>query len=195
MGERISIRRRRPAAWVARQECQRITADAGRLPKPPYSYRHRYARANRRVLARLTFRNQYPKTPPVHPTVTAARRSRAAARLLERRVRAESTLPPEILLLGARQSHEVKCLALGHAERLVPHSPTSLRARYGPRPWIWVRSTPRIRCSASRAGKAKAFGCFVQCLGDGIGDAGGEQAASISLRAASICTSQAATLA
>ncbi len=41
----------------------------------------------------------------------------------------DSTLPPEILLLGARQSQEVKCLASGQAERSVPHSPTSLSAR------------------------------------------------------------------
>ena len=39
------------------------------------------------------------------------------------------TLPPDILLLGARQSQEVKCFALGHAERSSPHSDTSLSAR------------------------------------------------------------------
>jgi hypothetical protein len=33
------------------------------------------------------------------------------------RVRDDKTLPPEILLLGARQSHDVKCFALGHADR------------------------------------------------------------------------------
>jgi hypothetical protein len=38
-------------------------------------------------------------------------------------------LPPEILLAGARQSQDVKCFAVGHAERVVPHSPTSLSAR------------------------------------------------------------------
>jgi hypothetical protein len=65
----------------------------------------------------------------VRPTVVAASRSSAAARLPDRRVRADSTLPPEILLLGARQSHDVKCLALGHAERSVPHSLISLSAR------------------------------------------------------------------
>lgn len=51
--------------------------------------------------------------------MTAANRSRAAARLPDRRVRDDSTFPPEILLLGARQSHEVKCLALGHAVRSI----------------------------------------------------------------------------
>ncbi len=59
-----------------------------------------------------------------------------------RRVREDSTLPPEILLLGARHSQDVKCLALGQADRFVPHSPTSLSAKLGPRPWICVRSTP-----------------------------------------------------
>jgi hypothetical protein len=44
-------------------------------------------------------------------------------------VRDESTLPPEILLLGAKQSHEVKCFALGQAERSSPHSAMSLSAR------------------------------------------------------------------
>src|SRR3569833_3693665 len=86
-----------------------------------------------------------PSAVSVRPTATAASRSRAAARLFERRVLLESTLPPEILLLGARHSHEVKCLALGQAVRLVPPSATSLSARYGPRPWIRVRSTTRIR--------------------------------------------------
>jgi hypothetical protein len=38
-------------------------------------------------------------------------------------------LPPEILLLGDKQSQEVKCLALGHAERSGPHSATSFSAR------------------------------------------------------------------
>src|SRR3954469_14250389 len=42
------------------------------------------------------------------PTAAAASRSSAAARLPERRVRADSTLPPEILLWGARLSHDVK---------------------------------------------------------------------------------------
>ena len=43
-------------------------------------------------------------------------------------------LAPEILLAGARHSQEVKCLAFGQAERLVPHSPMSLSASEGPRP-------------------------------------------------------------
>jgi len=45
-----------------------------------------------------------PNAVSVRPTVTAASRKSAAARLPERRVRDESTLPPEILLLGARHN-------------------------------------------------------------------------------------------
>src|SRR4028119_389105 len=122
-------------------------------------------------------RGKAPSAVSVRPTATAASRSRAAARLFERRVLAESTLPPEILLLGARHSHEVKCLALGQAERLVPHSPTSLSARYGPRPWIRVRSTPRIRCKASRAGKASALAVCAWWRGAGSGAAGAGRSA------------------
>jgi hypothetical protein len=39
----------------------------------------------------------------VRPTATAASRSKAAARLPDRLVREDKTLPPEILLLGERQ--------------------------------------------------------------------------------------------
>ncbi len=70
----------------------------------------------------------------VRPIVTAASLRSAADRLPERRVRDESTLPPEILLLGARQSQEVKCSALGQAERSSPHSAINLSARYGSGP-------------------------------------------------------------
>lgn len=59
---------------------------------------------------------------------------RGAARLEDRRVRDESTLPAEILLPGARQSHDVKCLAEGHALRSAPHSPMSFNASEQPRP-------------------------------------------------------------
>ena len=47
------------------------------------------------------------------------------------RVLEESTLPPEILLPGARHSQDVKCLAVGHAFESVPHSPTSFNASDG----------------------------------------------------------------
>jgi len=66
----------------------------------------------------------------------------SSARLEDRRVREDSNLPPEILLPGARQSHDVKCFALFQARRSVPHSATSFRASDGPSPWICVRSVP-----------------------------------------------------
>jgi hypothetical protein len=47
----------------------------------------------------------------------AASRSSAAARAPERRVRDDSILPSEILLLGARPSQEVKCFALDQEAR------------------------------------------------------------------------------
>ena len=59
--------------------------------------------------------------------VVAARRSNAAARLEDRRVLEERTFPPEILFPGARQSHDVKCLALGQAFKSRPHSLTSFK--------------------------------------------------------------------
>jgi hypothetical protein len=64
----------------------------------------------------------------------AANRNNAAGRLEDLRVREESTLPPEILLPGARHSQHVKYLALGHARRSVPHSPMSFNASEGPDP-------------------------------------------------------------
>src|ERR1700688_2228800 len=89
-------------------------------------------------------RKNAPKAVSVRPIVTAASRNSDAARLLLRRVAEDRIFPPEILLRGANESQEVKCLALGHAERSVPHSPTSLSARYGPSPWICVKSIPSI---------------------------------------------------
>jgi hypothetical protein len=44
---------------------------------------------------------------------TAANRKSDAVRLPDRLFRDDKTLPPDILLLGARQSQEVKCFALG----------------------------------------------------------------------------------
>jgi hypothetical protein len=43
--------------------------------------------------------------------------------------RDERILPPEILLLGAKPSHEVKCFALGQAERSSPHSAINFSER------------------------------------------------------------------
>jgi hypothetical protein len=66
--------------------------------------------------------------------VVAASRNNAAARLDDVRVCEESTLLPEILFPDARHSQEVKCLAVGHAIRSVPHTPMSFNASHGPNP-------------------------------------------------------------
>jgi hypothetical protein len=66
-----------------------------------------------------------------------------------------------ILLPGARQSQEVKCLALGHAFRSVPHSPMSFSASAGPNPWISVRSTPSTPYSAVLTSKVGVLTCLV----------------------------------
>ena len=58
---------------------------------------------------------------------TAAIRRSTAARLADRRVLELSTRPPEILLPGARLSHDVKCLAVGHLLMSSPHSAMSRR--------------------------------------------------------------------
>src|SRR6266516_1194211 len=75
-----------------------------------------------------------PNAVSVRPTVVAASLNSAAARFPEGRVRDDRILPPEILLPGANESQDVKCLALGHAERSVPHSLINVSARYGPSP-------------------------------------------------------------
>ena len=98
-----------------------------------------------------------PSAVSVRPMVTAASRRSAEARLPQRRVRDERILPPEILLLGAKPSQEVKCFALGQAERSSPHSAISFSERYGPRPSIWVMSFPSSAKSAARTSKASAF--------------------------------------
>ena len=63
-------------------------------------------------------------------------------------------------------------MALGQAERSVPHSPTSFSASEGPSPWICVRSTPSTACRAARASKAGAFGRFVVDASGGNGSTG-----------------------
>src|ERR1700684_2591562 len=93
--------------------------------------------------------------------VVAASRNNAADRLDDLRVRAESTLPPEILFPGARHSQEVKCLALGHALRSVPHSPTSFNASNGPKPWISATSTPIMPYSAALTSNEGVLTCLV----------------------------------
>src|SRR5438093_7732390 len=86
-----------------------------------------------------------PRAVCVLPTASAARRSAAAARLADGCVRDPSRRPPEILLFGARVSHEVKCFSVGHRAMSVPISAMSLRLVCGPRPSIWVRSMPAVR--------------------------------------------------
>src|ERR1700709_568045 len=93
--------------------------------------------------------------------LVAASRNNAAARLDDLRVREESTSPPEILFPGARHSQEVKCLAVGHALRSVPHSPISFNARDGPNPWISVRSTPRTPYRAALTSNDGVLTCLV----------------------------------
>jgi hypothetical protein len=93
--------------------------------------------------------------------VVAASRNSAAARLEDLRVREESILPPEILLPGARHSQEVKCLAVGHALKSVPHSPMSFNASDGPNPWISVKSTPRTPYSAALTSNDGVLTCLV----------------------------------
>lgn len=78
-------------------------------------------------------RQNAPRAVSLRPIVTAARRRSAVARLEDRRVREDSSLPPDILLPGLRQSHDVKCFALFQARRSVPHSATSYRASDRPR--------------------------------------------------------------
>src|SRR5260370_38351621 len=97
--------------------------------------------------------------------VVAPSRNSAAARLNDLRVREESTLPPEILLPGAKHSQELKCLAVGHALRSVPHSPTSFNASEGPNPWISVRSTPSTPYSAVLTSKVGVLTCLVLMRG------------------------------
>src|ERR1700685_3262053 len=93
--------------------------------------------------------------------LVAANRSSAAARLDDLRVREESTLPPEILLPGARHSQDVKCLAVGHAFKSVPHSPTSFNASDGPKPWISVKSMPITPYSAALTSNEGVLTCLV----------------------------------
>ena len=138
-------------------------------------------------------RKNAPKAVSVRPTATAASRNSDAARLLLRRVAEDRIFPPEILLRGANESQEVKCLGLGHAERSVPHSPTSLSARYGPSPWICVKSIPSTAYRASRAAKLGALDCLVLCRGAGSGFAGVGRVAFNCFRTVSIRLSHSAT--
>src|SRR5215467_4097340 len=92
-------------------------------------------------------RYKAPSAVGVRVRLIAQRRKIAAARLAEGGVRELSRRPPEILLLGASASQEVKCLALGQRAMSVPISAISCNAACGPMLWIWLRSTPPVsRC-------------------------------------------------
>lgn len=64
-----------------------------------------------------------------------------------------STLPPDILLAGARHNHDVKCFEVGQRDISVPHSAISFRASVDPMPWISVRSTLRKLYNSVRISK------------------------------------------
>ena len=72
----------------------------------------------------------------------AASRRMAAARFADGCVRLLKRRPPEILLFGARVSHEVKCLSVGQRVMSVPISESSRSAVYGPMASSCERSTP-----------------------------------------------------
>jgi hypothetical protein len=77
------------------------------------------------------------------------------ARLAERLVAADSTLPPLILVPGHRPNQEQKCLTLAKRLRSVPISDSSFITMLTPRPSIRVRSTPAQlarACSTSKLG-------------------------------------------
>jgi len=70
-----------------------------------------------------------PEPVSVRPMAVAASRNRAAARLELGRVLDDRILPSELLLPGDKQSHDVKCLSVGHFDMSVQHSETSFNAR------------------------------------------------------------------
>ena len=66
--------------------------------------------------------------------VTGPMSAEAVTRLVVLRVCDDRTLPPLTLQPGDSVNHDVKCCALGHRPRSVPHSPTNRTAKYGPIP-------------------------------------------------------------
>ena len=88
----------------------------------------------------------------------AQRRRTAAARLAEGGVLELSSRPPEILLLGAKVSQEVKCWAVRQRLMSVPISATSCSAACGPMASIWLKSAPPVsRCNGVRMSKWGAW--------------------------------------
>jgi hypothetical protein len=69
----------------------------------------------------------------VRVRLMAKRRRMAAARLAEGWVLELSRRPPEILLLGASVSQEVKCLAVFQRLMSMPISATNCKAAWGPK--------------------------------------------------------------
>ena len=118
----------------AEWRCRTGRRSCGRLPSPPSAFRSELKDGDR----------GHPEQ-CLRPMVVAANRNRAAARLGERSVFDDRSLPPEILLPGAKQSQDVKCIAVFQARRSVPHSATRFSASERQRPWIWVRSVPSTR--------------------------------------------------
>ena len=72
----------------------------------------------------------------------AAMRSAWAARLEQRLVALDKTLPPEILVSGHSPSQDVKCLTEGKRRKSGPISLMTFRAVLVPMPGMRVRSTP-----------------------------------------------------
>jgi hypothetical protein len=122
----------------------------------------------------------------------------AAARLAEGRVLELSRRPPEIWLLGARVSQEVKCFSEGQRRISVPISAMSCNAACGPMLSIWLKSAPPVS-RWSRPRTSKAGGCLETrwlrasgsgAVGGGCRSASVESNASISPSHSAVCLSR-----
>lgn len=87
----------------------------------------------------------------------AASLSAWRARLAQRRVRADSTLPPLILVPEHKHSQEQKCLTLAKRLRSGPISDSTVSTEVTAIPLIRVRSTPAQRASAVRRSNRGVF--------------------------------------
>src|ERR1700693_2196963 len=105
-------------------------------------------------------RQKAPSAVEVRVRLIAQRRSMTAARLAEGGVLELRRRPPEILLLGANASQEVKCFSVGQGRMYVPISAMICSAACGPMLSIWLKSAPPVsRWRGLRISKAGA------CLG------------------------------
>jgi len=77
------------------------------------------------------------------------------ARLAERLVPEDRTLPPLILVPGYRLSHEQKCLTLAKRLKSGPISASSFITALTPNPLMHVRSTPAQLVSAWRTSNSR----------------------------------------